>query len=467
MSDEHVVVSGVDPVVDHARLALARLVITGGRDGAGSNALYAVYVAVIAALSYGVPASQQFFKFLDPRWLAEHLTGVRGVVVIALAVGTLLLLASRVGRIRGPVVPDLPYLDHVATSPLDRAVVLWQWWRLALLGCVVAGLLLGLVLGAGVAIAGVGSAFVLVPGAVGGSLLGLVVAGTWLQGQVRSWPTGDRGAGVFLRQRRALRALHLTGLRVQSARSVTIGGAVLVGDLRAARLDIGSPSTRGRRLRLRSHRPAAVVVARDVLGLRRAPGAVATGVVMSGVAAFGLVHGSAPGVPSFVAFVSLVLGYLGMGALSEGMRLQADNAGTPPLLGIPFRTEALAHLVVPTGVYAAVTLVVGGASILGGARSAGLAWALVMTGLLVTTQLMAAFRGLPPVSLFGPGRGIATMLLWYGRPLLVAVIAGTAATAFVTAGAPLNGLLVLLTVTYAAALFGQRAVRLLDEAHRG
>lgn len=454
--------------VDGDRLERARHVITGGAHEGESNALYAVYVAVIAALSYGVPASQQFFRFLDPRWLAEHLTGVRGVVLAVLAVAALLVLVYRVARVRGPVVPDLPYLDHVATSPLDRALVLRRWWRLGLVGCLVAGVLSGLVLGAGLAIAGVAGALVLVPVALGGALLGLLTAGTWLHGQVRSWPTGDRGPAAFLRERRSLRALHLTGLRVQSARSVTIGGAVLAGDLRAARLDIGSPTTRGRRVRLRPRGPVGVIVARDVLGLRRAPGAVATGLVASGLAAYGLVHGSAPSVPSFVAFASLVVGYLGVGVLAEGMRLQGDNAGTPPILGIDARREAQAHLVVPAVLYAVVTLVVAAVSVAAlGASVRGLVWALLMTGLLATAHLMAAFRGLPPISAFGPGRGVPSTVLWYGRPMIVTLIGGTGATAFVTAGGPGKGVLLLLAVTWGTAMFGLRSVRLLDEAHRG
>ncbi len=453
--------------VDTERLERAREVITGGRHTGESNALYAVYVAVIAALSYGVPAAQQFFKFLDPQWLAQHLTGVRGVAVFVVAGAALLALAFRLGRIRGPVVPDLPYLDHVASSPLDRAVVLRRWWRLSLLGSLVVGLLSGLVVAAGLAIAGVTGAVVLVPGAAGGTVLGLVLAGTWLQGQVRSWPTGDRGPGVFLRQQRSLRALHLTGLKVQSARSITIGGAVLAGDLRAARLDIGSPTTRGRRLRLRARGPVGVLVARDALGLRRSPGALLAGAALSGVAAYGLVLGSAPSVPSFVAFASLVIGYFGIGSWAEGMRLQGDNAGTPPLLGIDFRREALAHLVVPTALYAGVTLLVGVVSVLLGAGAWGLVWALLVTGLLSTAHLMAAFRGLPPMSLFGPGRGMPTTVLWYGRPLLVAIIFGTAATALVTSGSPGLGALLLLVVTWGTTLFGLRSVRLLDEAHRG
>ncbi len=454
---------------DTDRLARARHVITGGAPQGESNALYAVYVAGIAALAYGVPAAQSFFRFLDPAWLADHLTGPRGIAALLVAVAGLLVLAFRAGRIRGPVVPELPYLDHVATSPIDRAVVLRRWWRLGLLGCLVGGLLFGLVLGAGTAIAGVTSALVLLPTAAGGLLAGHAVAGAWLHGQVRSWPTGDRGASVLLRSRRSLRALHITGLRVQSARAVTVGGAVLAGDLRAARLDIASPTTRGRRMRLSADGPFGVVAARDALGLRRAPGSLATGMVLTAAAAYGLAHGSAPGIPSVIAFVSLVVGYFGVGAWSEGLRLQADNAGTPPLLGIDARTEAMAHLVVPGVLTVGLTLVVATGATLAGSSVGlrGIAWALALTGLLVLTQAVAAFRGLPPASLFAAGRGMPTMVLWYATPLLITVAAGTAATAFVTAGQPGTGALLLALATWGTASYARRRVRVLDEAHRG
>jgi len=446
----------------------AREVIFGDERRRESNAVYAVYVAVIAAGAYGVPAAQSFFRVLDPAWLSAHLTGPAAVAVAVAAVAGLLTFAYRAGRLRGPVVPGLPYLDTVATSPLDRALVLRPWWRLAVLGCVVAGVLTGLVVGAGLAIAGVTGALVLVPGVLAGAFIGLLVAGSWLQGQVRSWPTGDRGAGVFLRQRRSLRALHLGLLRTQSARAVTVGGAVLAGDLRAARLEVGTPVTRARRRRLRGRRPLSTMVARDVLGLRRAPGTAVTGLVLTGAAAYGLVRASAPGTPSVIALGGVALAYLGVSTWSEGLRLQGDNAGTPPLLGLAPADEALAHLVLPGAGFAGTVLVVGSASVLSGHTSwFGVAWALLLGGLLLAAPMMAAFRGLPPVNLFSPGTGVATTVLWYSVPFLVPVVCGTAATALLTADRPSAAFLVLLVTTWLASLYARRRVRVLFDAHRG
>jgi hypothetical protein len=458
----------VGPTTDRERLAQARRVIRGGLPEEGNgNAVYAAYVAVIASLVYGVPASRAFFEFVDPVWLSRHLTGVQGVLVVGSVVVALLLLAHRVGSIRGPVVPDLPYLDHVAVSGLDRAVVLRRWWRLSLVGCLVVGLLTGAVIGTGMVVADVASPLALLPSTGAGLVVGLGFAAAWLWGQVRSWPTGARGPRTLLREVRSLRALHHVGLRTQSARAVTIGGAVLAGDLRAARLDVAPPTTRLRRRRLRAHGPVTVVTARDLLGLRRSPGALLVGAVLSAAGCWALAHATDPAVPNLVAFVGVVACYLGYGAWAEGLRLQGDNAGTPPLIGLAYGQEALAHLVAPSLLYAVVALLAGGAVAL--TSSAGLGavvWPLAMVALLAGCHLMAAFRGLPPVALFSPGSAVMSVAFWYSRPVLLTIVGGVAASALLTRSGSSNAVLVLTLASYAAVMFGRRRVRLLDEGHR-
>jgi len=446
----------------------ARHVITGERDTGQHNVTYAIYVAVIAAASYGVPAAQAFFRFLDPQWLATHLAGYRGVALAAVLLLATVVFAFRAGRVRGPVVPDLPFLDHVATSPLDRAVVLRRWWRIALLGCVVGGVLIGLVSGAGLAIAALAGPVILGPGVAAGALVGLLVAGSWLQGQVRAWPVRARGPALLLRPGGSLRALHLTALRTQSARSVTIGGAVLAGDLRAARLDIAAPVTRGRAIRLRARGPVSTLVWRDVLGLRRAPGRGLSGLVLTVAGVYGLVHAATPGTPSLITVVSLVVAWFGMGAWSEGLRLHGDNAGTPPLLGLSPMDEARAHLVVPGALSALTVCGVGvTTALLARGSFPGVLWALLLLGLLLAGQVMAAYRGLPPIGVFSPRGGMPAMVAWQSVPLVVPVICGTVATAGLTSRQPVNGLLVLAFTTWLVALYARRRVRLLFDAHRG
>ena len=452
---------------DRERLAEAREILAGEERQRSQNAVYAVYVAVIVAGAYGVPAAQALLRFVDPPWLASHLGGARGVLLGAVVLAATLALAYRLGRVRGPAVPPLPYLDAIATSPLDRALVLRPWWRLGLLGCLVAGVLIGLVVGAGLAIAALTSAVVLLPATGIGAAVGLLVAGTWLHGQVRTWPSGTRGASVFLRQRRSLRTLHLTPLRTQAASAVTVGGAVLAGDLRAARLDVGSPTTRGRRWRLRGGGGTAVMVSRDWLGMRRAPGVGVAGLLLTAAGGYALVQSATPGTPSIIALAGLVLAYLGVSAWSEGLRLQGDNAGTPPLLGLDPSREALAHLVLPGVGYLATVAVVGGLAVaLANATLLGIAWAIAMSGLLLAAQVMAAFRGLPPAGIFSPNAGVPVMILWYSVPVLVPMVAGTAASALLSSGRATTAVAVLAVATWFAVLYARRRVRVLFEQHR-
>ncbi|HYQ33290.1 MAG TPA: hypothetical protein VEQ83_08740, partial [Lapillicoccus sp.] len=58
--------------VDSERLADAREVLAGEDRQRSQNAVYAVYVAVIVAGAYGVPAAQAMLRFVDPPWLATH-----------------------------------------------------------------------------------------------------------------------------------------------------------------------------------------------------------------------------------------------------------------------------------------------------------------------------------------------------------------------------------------------------------
>ncbi|MDQ2755904.1 MAG: hypothetical protein M3Y71_04995, partial [Actinomycetota bacterium] len=160
---------------------------------------------------------------------------------------------------------------------------------------------------------------------------------------------------------------------------------------------------------------------------------------------------------------------LGLGQWCEGLRLQGDNAGTPPLIGLAARTEALAHLVVPATLYAVTALIVDGAALLqGGVSTLGVAWAVVMVAPLVGGQLMAAFRGLPPAAVFAPGRGIGTTALWYAVPLLTPAVVGTAVTAMLTStGLRTQAPLALVIGGYLLVTWGLRRVRTLTDAHRG
>lgn len=458
---------------DRQRLGYAREVIHGEHpDKGNSNALYAAYVALIAAGTYGVPASQELFRFIDPQWLAAHVSPALGAAVLVAAALGLLVLAYTLGAVRGPVVPTLPYLDLVVASPIDRAVVLARWWRLSLFGCLVGGTLTGLVIGAGLLVAGSTGPVALAVSVPCGVLLGLLCAGTWLLGQVRSGrhvagiPAPVRGVGT------ALRALHISSLREQAASATTTGGALLAGDLRAVRLDVASRTARAPRARtsrLRPSGPVGVVARRDLLGLRRAPGPATAGAVVSlaGVTGLQLSVARADS-PSLVVLVCVLACYLGFGFWAEGLRIQADNVGTTPLLGIDHDTEGLAHVIVPAALHATASVVIGAVLVVTDRLPpAAVAWTVLTVGLLGGGHLIAAFRGLPPSAAYGSGGGIAIMIGWFLYPLLVVCIAGTLSTVLASR-AHLHTESFILLVALGAVLvaWGRSRVRSLGNAHR-
>jgi hypothetical protein len=444
---------------DKQRLRQVRAAILGNRpDTSVSNTLYPVYVAVIAAGSYGVPASQQLFRSLDGKWLAAHAWTPVGAIV-ALSIAASFLTAVRLmGRVHGPVVPPLPYLELVVASPMPRKVTLARNWRLSLGGSIFGGLLVGLVGGAGLAIANVTSPVVLLPGSLGGALFGLMVAELWLQGQVHSSPLGLRPDSLLPRGRRnALARLDITGLQRQSASNATIGGAVLAGDLRTVRLDAARPSAHARHARLRASGPLLVIARRDLLGLRRAPGSALYGLSFSAAGSAGLMLSlQSPRTPTMAPLVSLIVAYLGFGAWCEGLRLHADNSGTSRLLGLPYRDTALAHLALPLSAWALSALVVNaGLSLAGLVRPSDYLWALGAGALLAGSHLMASFRGLPPAGVFGPHAGVPAMIFWYAKPLLATLVVGTAMTAWAArAPAPWSVFAWLLILAAGVVLWG-------------
>lgn len=463
-----------DAAESRARLGRARDVIFGEhQDQSGSNAVYAVYVAVIAGATYGVPAIHALLTFVNPRWFADEVNPVTGALVAGAGVVALLVLAFSLGRVRGPVVPALPYLDLVATSSIDRATSLAKSWRLSLFGAVAGGAVVGLVVSAAMIAAELTGPLALVVGLVGGSVFGLLVAGAWLWGQVRSWPTGRRGPSTFLRPGVSLRQLHISGLREQAASSIANGGSILAGDLRAVRLNIAARSARAPRargLRLRPGGPIGVMVRRDLLGLRRSPRTIVPGVVGCAVGVAGLAATvDHPGAPSLIALLSSIVGYLGFGAFAEGLRMQADNVGTVALLGIEPQREALAHLVVPVVLYVVTTVLVGVALVVGeGVQAIAVVWTLLAAAAFAGGHLISAFRGRAPGATLNRQAGPPVLILWLLHPLLAVAIAMTAATAITHRSGLGPGTLVLvLAFGFGLVSWGRARVHSLTDAHRG
>lgn len=448
---------------DHDLLGQADWVIGGdAARKARQQGLYAGYVAFLGALVYGLPIIQTVFRTSDAGSLGEQLSSPVAVALLVASVAALLGAVVFAGRFRGPVVPPMPWIDLVLSAPLDRALALRRWWRYAAVGGVFLGALSGLTIGAGLAFAHLGGVVTIAVSAVAGTALGVLATRLWLWSQVRSWPGPDRSLTLLWRAPDALRELHAESLHAHSANTSTLAGSALTGNLRTARLALTRPVHHGRSARLRSGRPFGVLVRRDVLGLRRTPGAFLSGLGLTLLGGAVVTWAFAqPAAPSIAATIGLLPLYLGFGAWSEGLRLQADNVGTPSLLGATEVTEATAHLVAPTVLTA---LVLGGwvgvAATLGPVPvSAGLSLVLVLV-LVVAGNVFAAFRG-SPTFVLRPQMVVA----WYALPALSVVVVGSVIAVLTKAG-NYTWLSVVSWIAYALLFWSISRVRRLTYLHR-
>ncbi len=267
----------------------------------------------------------------------------------------------------------------------------------------------------------------------------------------------------------ALRELHAESLRQHSANTSTLAGSAMTGNLRTARLQFARPVIRGRGARLTPGRAVPVLVRRDVLGLRRQPSAALSGLGLtllgSVVLAWALTQSAAPVIAVPLGLVPLYLGY---GAWAEGLRLQADNVGTPSLLGSGPLEEAGAHLVMPTALTAlvlggsvGVAATVAGGSVPGFGGVAGVALSAVcIVGVLAGGHLMATFRGSPSLQ-----TGPQGLIAWYLLPAVVVLVVGSLLPLLLRAGLGV-GIGVSVWLVVAVVLWGLHRVRRLTHLHR-
>lgn len=450
---------------DLERLADTVHVLHGpGGNPARKEVAYAAYVAVIVVGLYGFPLLRALVIAADREAMASALRSPWSALVLVVVVAAVAGAAREAGRVRGPIVAPVPWIDHVVASSVDRWFALRSWFGYSLFAALFAGGLAGVLVGAAFAGARAAGWWILPVGLVVGLLVGTLTGVAWLVGQSRAGSTvprapasgfgggagvGDGDGGSSIGGGRwwvhEVRRLGVHDLRTQSSRSNRIVGGVQAGDLRAVRLEAARPITRGRTLRLRHRGPTLTLVSRDVLGLRRSPGAGVVGLLLCAAAgaALGATLGSSA-VPPLVGFVAGLVSHLGFSALSEGLRLEADTVGTPPLFGAPPVRAAAAHLLVPGTLHLVVTVLVGCLTGVATGADVGavLPWLIMATLFLAGGNLLAAYRGRPPTSQFNPVASAQTVAIWYAFPLIL----GTLLTGGMVWGAtqfPTNGFFVI------------------------
>lgn len=392
-----------------------------------------MYVTFLVGLTYGFAFTRFVFIASDPAWVSTHLLTPAAAGVCALLVAMAAGFVARTSRQRGAVVPPAAWTDQVLLSSIDRAVAVRPWWHLTLGAASTVGGLLGTLLGSSLWASTVTGPLALPLAALVGALIGALLAYVALCGQAGS-PRPVTPAS-------ALRLLRIEDLRAQAATGDHLVGALLAGDVRAAQLEV-APVTRGAAGALRAGRPAATLVRRDVLGLRRDRFTLARAVLLTllGCAAIAWAVLEV-GAPPILAALGLVFAHFGAGAAAEGLRMSADHSGSPTLYGLSPARSALAHSVVPGALTASVWIVGAAAVLLAvGADFRSGAMTLAAVGALVTlttgaTTWLATFR--PPAldAVLMPGSGPSMLVLRMLTPAAVAFLVGILAPAAAHAGA--------------------------------
>ncbi len=449
---------------------------------ASDGAAYRAYLVVMVLIAVVAPVLRAAAVWFGDAWPAVGADGPR-----FLAAGAFALLAALAlfGAQRGPAAASLPRIDLVLTGPLERSralrsTVLRSFFAATALGLVAAGVFAlgalppaawGIAACTGAAL-GLLGATVLLLGQLGRGLrAGLAGSCTALALVAFAVPGGGTGttdgidtmgspiptllvAGVPL-------ALGLAGLlaapglaarvplgtlREQAGRFDDVTILALSGDPAIAAARLGAPVRVGRHWRLSpGSRPVAAILARDLLGLLRAPLRSVLAVIVAVAAGAILVSAVDAGGLGLAAVAGALCGallYAALGACCRGLRATGEGIGGPALLPLsPGRLLGL-HAILPA-LLACGSVLLG--TVLGEGSSIALLCGAALALLTVLLRVLAVLKGTLPQRLLAPIPTAAgdlsalNVLVWtLDGPILAAIVG--ALLAALTAGAP-NALL--------------------------
>lgn len=417
---------------ERERLEVIALLAYGERTPT-SRIWYPLYVTALFAALYGISVSQGVFAALG--------TGARWWMVgsLAAAVPVALLALSAVGAVRGPVVPDLGFVDLVLPTDTDRAGALLPWWRAAWVACGVVGGIGALVITGGAAIRGVMPPVTPVVGTVLGVLIGLLAAHVWLRGQAR--PEPPVGESTSRGTREVLRRLGGGGLRAQALVTRSVTAATYAGDLGSLRQQMPAGRARQRGRRLRAAGAVGTLLRADLLMLRRNPWSVLTGAVLTAIGVALAVAALSERGLALALPPALVLTSMGAGQFLRGLHAHADGLANPSLLGLGGQRAALVHSVVGLVPVAALWLV-GVALRPGLERGSALVAAAATVLVVLAAQVLGAYRGAASIGeRSGPETIGKLLVVWVLLPYLVPLGVGALGSAAALRGAWAPGVL--------------------------
>lgn len=386
-----------------------------------SGSLFAAYVLGLVGVIYG----SVLMHYVVTQW-PQLLTFVHDQPVLATAVPIVvcllaILVAWRAGRARGPAVPEPGFIEMIVRTDLPRSLTLRNAWRGSVIVVVASCLGLGAAIPIGLTLANVTPAVIPV-----GIVLGLLTAAGilrgWLAGQVAGHgPVGTRRTSTLLDE------LPAQAILQQSLLSESVTMSLTAGDSRRARTQVFQLRLKHRPERVAVAGPRATLLRADFAGLRRT-GAVSLAWTIAHIAAVAvgslgvILHSRSP----LVLPVFFLLAHLSASGLTRGHQAQADGAGQPSILGLPWQEQTVVHLAPLALLDLLVALAVGFAS--GAQPITAVSHAAALTLAVAGGQLLAAHKGSPPAALMGmsSGAGGGGSALWMMHPAIAVVIAAFA-----------------------------------------
>ncbi|WP_193104778.1 hypothetical protein [Brachybacterium sp. FME24] len=453
--------------------------------------LYLVYVVVLSALIFGIPALQTAGSALArpdvlPVLLMERAPQVSAA--IACAGGAVLVL---LGAVRGPALLSPFFTATLAASGIRRRAVLWRPFARALLVPVLGMVIPAVLVSVTLATVGHASTGGVVGFALAAAGAGLLLGAAWLAGQLLG--AVARRTLVAVLAALALGALLLpigvgiggaypigVTLPVLSAGSLLLAGLLAVGvsvplldrlrgavlqdqaarweaatvaattmDLAGAGGMFRAPPTAGRALRAIGSGPLVVLYARrDAIAWLRSPERMVLGVVGALLAAAALAGSTVLTGPLawFVALVGSLALWAASGSFVDGIRHGVHTLGAPRLFGQSAGKQVLLHLVAPMLLLCVLGAFGGAATWITAAAGAASAadavlLPLALAPVLILGRARDAAKGPMPLALSTPmptpqgDTSVVAMLAWQSDALLLALAAGVLLLAVAPLGA--------------------------------
>ncbi|NNG38319.1 hypothetical protein HJ588_03395 [Flexivirga sp. ID2601S] len=433
--------AGLGTPEERERLSDAYELRFHGEGGPLSGALFGAYLAGLLGIVYGSVLAHYVFDQWPgvARWV-EHRPAASIGVILALIVAAA-AIAFRVGRTRGPVLPEPGHIELVVATDLPRRLTLRDAWRGAQLVVLVSCVCLGVAVPAGLALSG-GPGWSLAAGVLLGIVGGVAIVQAWLRGQAFGQVPSLRASSGSL-----IEALPAALLLRQSLLSEAVTSSLLIADTRRARAQAFPIALRRKPARIPTAGRWATVVLADLTGLLRSGWSVVAWTLAELAALLVLgSHAVLAADSPLVLPVLVLVAHLAATGLTRGLQHQAASVGEPSLLGLPWQHEAVLHLV-PLAVVQCVAVTAAGLAT--GVGAAAAAYGVAVAAALAGSQLLYAHK--EPLSggllLTGPGRGAGA--LWAMHPAILALAAGFGMTLGAST-AVLAGLL-LLAIGYARA----------------